>query len=125
MYAALAAEAALLVAAEWARGVELVVCVRPDHAGAKLRDYLKNLRAFVGPDAGAQTVRSVVRALDRFLGCAESHHAQHGSKDFLLCHTMARGHAGDEARRKPVTSLGQGTAWLDKFATFLHTGINK
>ena len=66
MPTAFAAEAAFLVAAEGTGGIEFVVGVCPDDAGPQLVHHLENLAAFVGPDAGAQAVRRVVRALDRF-----------------------------------------------------------
>src|SRR5262245_51958622 len=62
---ALAAEAALLVAAEGRARVELVVRVRPHHARAEALRDPEALRSLVGPDAGRQAVHRVVRLLDR------------------------------------------------------------
>src|SRR5436190_2903105 len=103
MHAAFAPEAAFLVAAEWRRRIELVIRIRPNDACAQLRDHLENLAAFVRPYARAQAVRGVIRALDRFVRRAKSHHAQHRPEDFLLRHAMTRSDPRDEARRKPVT----------------------
>src|SRR6187402_1262222 len=83
LQSALATEAAFLVAAERTRRVELVVGVRPDHAGAQLVDHLENLAALVRPHARAQAVGNVVRALERFLRRAERHHAQYRSENLL------------------------------------------
>src|SRR5690349_11436495 len=57
---AFTAETAFLVAAEGAGGIELVVSVGPDDAGAQLVHHLENLAAFVGPNAGAKSVGNVV-----------------------------------------------------------------
>ena len=64
MHATLATEAAFLVSAEGRSGVELIVSVRPHHACAQLRYHLENLAAFVGPDAGTESIGCVIRALD-------------------------------------------------------------
>src|SRR5881392_4058235 len=98
MPAAFAAETAFLIAAERTGGIEFVVGVRPDDAGAKFTHDLENLAAFIGPDASAQSVRRIVRALDCFFRGAERHHAQDRAEDFLLGDPMRRGNAGKEAR---------------------------
>ena len=85
---AFATESAFLIAPEWACRVKFIISVRPDDARAQFAHDLENLAAFVGPDAGAQAIRRVVRALDRFFGRAERHHAQHRPENFLRCHTM-------------------------------------
>src|SRR5262249_3879187 len=94
VYAAFAAEAAFLVAAKRARGVELVVSVCPDHPGAELRNDLENLAAFVGPDSGAEAVRRVVGAFDGFVRRAESHDTENRPEDLLLGDAVAGSHAG-------------------------------
>src|SRR5207253_8458803 len=82
--AALAAEARLLVAAERRRRVEAVVRVRPHDAGAQLLRHPQDPRALLGPDAGGQAVRRVVRPLDRLVRRAERQHRQHRAEDLLL-----------------------------------------
>src|SRR5581483_263091 len=62
---ALATEAGLLVAAERRRRIEAVVRVRPDHAGLQPLGHPEDPRALLGPHAGGETVRRVVRLLDR------------------------------------------------------------
>ena len=96
------AKPTLFISAEGTGGIELVVGVCPDDAGPQLVHDLEDLAAFIGPDAGAQTIRSVVRALDCFFGRAESHDTQDRAKDFFLRDAMRRGDAGEEARRIPV-----------------------
>src|SRR3981081_889043 len=102
MSSAFATEAAFLVATEGTGWIEFVVGIRPDHAGSQFVDDLENLAAFVGPDPGAQTVGSVVRALDRFFRCAEGHHAEDGAEDFFLRDSMRSGDAGEETWRIPI-----------------------
>ena len=75
MAPAFAPKPAFLISAERTRRIEFVIGIRPDDAGPQFVDDLENLAAFVGPNAGAQTVRRVICALDRFFGRAESHHA--------------------------------------------------
>src|SRR5437870_5614100 len=103
MQAALAAEAAFFISSKRASRIEFVVGVGPDNAGAEFVYDLENLTAFVGPDAGAQTVRRVVGALDRFLRCAESHHTQHRADDFFLCDPVRHRYAGEKAGWIPIT----------------------
>src|SRR5581483_828825 len=74
--AALAAEARLLVAPEGARGIEAVVRVRPHDAGAQPVGHPEDARALLGPDAGGEPVRGVVRLLDGLLRGAERQHAE-------------------------------------------------
>src|SRR5215216_1947136 len=64
---AFAAEAGFLVAAERRGRIEFVEGVRPDDAGLELHAHLQDSRTLVGPHPGAQSVRRVVRLLDRLL----------------------------------------------------------
>src|ERR1700721_381428 len=75
--AAFTAKATFFVTTERTCGIELIISVRPDNAGAELVHHLENLAAFVGPNARAQTIRSIVRALERFFRGAKCHDAQH------------------------------------------------
>ena len=102
MPSAFAPESAFFVAAERTRRIEFVVGVRPDDAGAQFAHDLENLAAFVGPNAGAQSVRRIVRALDRFFRRAKGHHAQDRTKNFLLRDAVRCRHPGEETRRIPV-----------------------
>src|SRR6185436_5245136 len=70
--AAFAADPALFVPAERRRGIELVVGVRPHDAGAQFARDLEYLGSFVGPDAGREAVRRVVRFLYALLNRAEA-----------------------------------------------------
>jgi hypothetical protein len=63
LLATLAAEAAFLIATERTGSIELVVSLGSDDTGAELRNECENVAAFVGPDAGAQSVWRVVGAL--------------------------------------------------------------
>src|SRR4051812_25503308 len=81
--AALAAVPRLLVAAERRRGVEAVERVGPHHAGPQLVRHPEDARALVGPHAGRQSVRRVVRLLDRLLRRAEGQYRQHRPEDLL------------------------------------------
>src|SRR5204862_4294469 len=113
------------VPAEWTRRIELVVRVRPDHAGAQLADHLENLAPLVGPNAGAQSVRSIVGAFDRLLRCAECHHAEYRPEDLFLRHAMARSNSRDQARRKPITALGQRTPRLHQLSAFIDSRLHQ
>ena len=86
--AALAAVAGLLVAAERAGRVEAVEGVRPHHAGAHGAHHLEDAAALLGPHAGRQAVRRVVRLLDRLLGRPEGEDRQHRAEDLLLRDAM-------------------------------------
>ena len=84
MSSTLSPKSALFVTAEGTGGIEFVVGIRPNHAGTQFVHDLENLAAFVGPNAGAQTVRRVIGAFDRFIRRAESHDAQDRPEDFFL-----------------------------------------
>src|SRR3954453_23581043 len=86
---ALAAEARHLVAAERARRVESVERVRPDDAGAQALGHPEDALALLRPDAGAQSVRRVVRLLDRLVRRAEREDGQHRAEDLLLRDAVA------------------------------------
>src|ERR1044071_5845345 len=73
LHAAFPSKPAFFVAAERARGIELVVGVGPNDAGAKFVGELENLAAFIRPNTSAQTIRDVVGAFESFFRRAESH----------------------------------------------------
>ena len=70
-------------------------------------------------------MRSVVGALDRFLWRAESHYAQERAENFLACDAMRRSHAGEKARRIPVTFFRQPESWLDQLRAFLQPALDQ
>ena len=104
---ALAAEAALLVAAERRGRVEVVVGVLPDHAGLQRARDLERLRALVGPDARGQPVRGVVRLLDRLGLRAEGEHRDDRPEDLLDRDPVRGRDVGEERRREPAAAVGQ------------------
>src|SRR6476646_4582867 len=105
--AALAAEAGFLVTAERARRIEAVERVRPYDSGAQLLRHPEDPRALLRPDARRQSVRRVVRLLDRLLGRAERQHAQHRAEDLLLGDPVALRDIREHGRREPVALLRQ------------------
>src|SRR5439155_12001278 len=107
MPAALATEAALLVAAEGRGWVEPVERVGPDDAGAHPFGHPEDPRALLGPDAGAEPVRGVVRLLHRLLRGAEREDRQHGSEDLLARDPVGLRHAGEQRRCEPEAALRQ------------------
>src|ERR1700722_4198914 len=125
LHAAFAAEAAFLVAAKGAGGIEFVVGVGPDDAGAEVVHHLENLAAFVGPDAGTQAIRSVVGALEGFFGCAKGHHAEDGAENFLLCDAMRGGDAGKKTRTEPIALVRHGATGLHEFGAFVHAALHQ
>src|SRR5207253_1217592 len=93
---AFAAKAAFLVAPEWAGGIELVVGVRPNHAGAKLINDFENFTSLFRPNAGAQSVRRIVSTRDCFFGSPEGHHTQDRSENFFLRDAMRGRYTGEK-----------------------------
>src|SRR5579864_7578439 len=81
--AALAPEPRLLVTAERARGIEAVVGVGPDDAGAQALRHPEDAGALFRPHAGREPERCVVRLLDRLLRRAEREHGEHRAEDLL------------------------------------------
>src|SRR5438874_2283364 len=116
---ALAAEARLLVAAERRRRVEPVVRVRPDYAGAQAFGHPENARALLGPHACAETVRRVVRLLDRFIRRAERQDREHRPEDLLLRDPVALRDVREDRRHEPVALLGQTTRRLVDLRTLV------
>src|SRR3954468_13638467 len=100
--AALTAVTGLLVSAERRRRVELVERVGPHHSGAQLVGHGEDQRALLGPDAGRQTVRRVVRLLDGLVRGPEGEYRQDGAEDLLAGDAVRLGHAGEDGRREPV-----------------------
>src|SRR5580658_3667863 len=92
--AALPAEPALLVAAEWRRGVEPVERVGPDDARLELRRHPEDPGALLRPDARAQAIGRVVGLLDRLVHGAEREDREHGSEDLLAGDPVALRDAG-------------------------------
>src|SRR5438034_8529009 len=119
---ALAAEARLLVAAERRRRVEPVVRVRPDHAGAQAFGHPENARALLGPDARAETVRRVVRLLDRLIRRAERQDREHRPEDLLLRDPVALRDVREDRRHEPVALLGQAARRLVDLRALLLAG---
>ena len=105
--AALAAEAALLVAAERRRRVELVVRVLPHDAGLQAARHGQRARALVGPHAGGQAVGARVGLLDRLGLRAERQHRHDRAEDLLDGDPVGGRDVGEQRRREPVAALGQ------------------
>src|SRR5215210_995130 len=117
--AALAAEAALLVAAERRGRIEAVVGVRPDHARAQALRQREDARALLGPHARREAVRRVVRFLDRFVRGAERQHREHRPEDLLLRNPVALGDVREDGRDEPVALLGQAALRLEDLGALL------
>src|ERR1022692_229404 len=96
MEAAFAPKAALFIAAERRRRVELVERVSPDDTRAQLRGDLEILAAFVGPDPGRETIRSVVGFFHRLVGRPECEDGQYRTEDFFARDAVRHGDAGEE-----------------------------
>src|SRR5687767_3749424 len=123
--ATLAAEAGLLVPAKWRRRVELVVRVRPHHAGLQFDAHLEDARSFVCPHASAQPVRRVVRLLDRFLDRAERQDAEHRAEDLFARDAMAHGYAAKDRRPEIKSFRRQATGWLKDLRAFLAATLHQ
>src|SRR5262249_29472029 len=80
----LAAEAALLVAAEGRGGVEDVVAIDPDRSRLERLGELVRLRDVGGPDRGGEAVRRVVSGLRDLLHVLERDRADDRSEDLFL-----------------------------------------
>src|SRR6185369_12279113 len=100
-----------LITAERRRRVELVERVGPNHAGAQLVGDREDPRTLLGPDAGAQAVRSVVGLLHRLGRRAEGEDRQHRPEDLLAGDPVSLGNAGEDRRREPEAALWQVTRW--------------
>src|SRR6202034_4538879 len=81
-----AAPPGLLVAAERQSGVEHVVAVDPDRAGAELRRDAVSLGDVLGPNPRRQTVLGVVGFSDEVVDILERYGGDDGPKDFLAPH---------------------------------------
>src|SRR4051794_29411898 len=117
--AAFAAEARLLVAAERRRRVEAVERVRPDDARTQALSHPEDARSLLGPNSRAQSVRRVVRLLERFLGRAERQHGEHRPEDLLLRDAVALRDVREHRRREPIALLGQSARRLIDLRAFL------
>src|ERR1700688_337463 len=98
LLAQLAAEAALLVAAERGAGVVPVVLVDPHRARLHLPRDLVRLADVAGPDAGGEAVDVGVGLLHRVLDVAERDHHQHRSEDLLPRHGHVVAHPVEDGR---------------------------
>src|SRR5574341_2607327 len=105
--AALAAEPGLLVAAERARGVELVEGVGPHNAGAQPAGQPQDAAALFGPDARREAVRGVVGLGDRLVRGAEGQHREDRAEDLLLRHPVGLRDAGEHGGWEPEAARGQ------------------
>src|SRR6185436_4581717 len=125
MHPTLASETRFLVPPERRGGIELVVRIRPDHAGAELRGHLQNARAFLRPHTRRQSIRRVVRLLDRFLGRAEREHREDGAEDLFLGDAVGLRDAGEEGRREPEAARGQLARGLHHLRAFLDAALDE
>src|SRR5882724_8000734 len=107
LHSTLAAKPSLFITTERACRVKFVVSISPNDAGAEFTYHLEDLATFVGPNAGAETIGNIVRALESFFWRAERHNAQNRPKNFLLRNPVCHGHTGQKGGRKPVTALWQ------------------
>src|SRR5690242_2767742 len=125
MSSTLAAEAGLLVTAERRARIEAVERVRPDHAGAEPLRHPEDAGAFLGPDAGAQSVRRVVCLLDRFLRRPECEHRENGAEDLLLRDAVALRDIREDGGDEPVALLRKHARGLVDLGAFLDSGGNE
>src|SRR4029077_13518595 len=122
---AFAAEAGFLVAAERRRRVEPVERVRPHDARAQTLGHPEDARALLRPDPGAQSVRRVVRLLDRFLGRAERQNRENRAEDLFLRDAIALRDVREHRRHEPVALLGQAARRLVDLRSFVLTGFDE
>src|SRR5262249_34662036 len=90
------AKPALTVAAESARGIKQVGTVDPHDASLDARGGLQCHVDTLTPDAGSESIRSVVGQLHRLPWRSERHGRKHGSEDFLLGDHRGRMYVGEE-----------------------------
>ena len=100
-------EAAFFVAAERTRRIEFVERVRPDDARADLPGHLENLRAFIGPHAAGQTVRSVVGLFHRFVLGAERENREYRAENLVLSERARRRDVVEDRRRDVVAVVSR------------------
>ena len=125
MFAAFAAEAGFLVAAEGAGGVEFVVGVCPDDAGFEFGGHLQDAGAFVGPDAGAEAVGGVVGFFHGFLGGAEGEDGEDGAEDFLAGDAVAEGDIREERGGEVEPALRESAGGLVDFRAFADAAFHE
>ena len=106
VHAHLAAEAALLVAAERRRRVVDVVGVDPDRAGLELARDVVRLLDVLRPDRGGQAVARVVGARDRLVDVGELDRRQHRPEDLLARDRHLRRDAVEHRRLEEVALAG-------------------
>src|SRR3954447_25497417 len=119
------AEAGLLVTAERRCRVEAVERVRPHDAGAQPVRHPEDARALLRPDTGAQSVRRVVRLLDRLVRRAECQDRQHGAEDLLLRDAVALRNIREDRRREPVALLRQAAGRLVDLGALFFPGCDE
>src|SRR6185295_16579085 len=96
LLAELAAEAALLVAAEGRGGVVPVVLVDPHRPGLDAPRHLVGLADIARPHAGGEAVDRGVGELDGFLDLLERDDGEHRPEDFLAGHLHVVAHAVED-----------------------------
>jgi len=114
LLAELAADAGLLVAAEGVPGVEEVVVVDPDRAGAQALGHPDGAGRVAAPHGAGQAVPGVVGHGDRVVVVVDRDHGQDRAEDLLLGDARGRVGPGEDGGGEVEAALVAGN--LDPMA---------
>src|ERR1700722_3521818 len=120
-----AAPAGLLVAAERKSGVEDVVAVDPDGAGAELVGDLVGFLDVARPDACGEAVDGVVGFFHDFVEIGEGSRDDDGAEDFLLHDFHIFGGVDEDRRLDEVALVTVAFAAGDCFRAVLFAGVEE
>src|SRR4051794_25561323 len=102
-FAAFAADAALLHAAEGDAKVADEAAVYPDSAGVDFFGDAMGAAEVLSPDTGSEAVIAIVRITDHFFFAVERRDRHDWAKDFFAVRPAGNGEIGQDGRREKVT----------------------
>src|SRR3984893_5173794 len=114
VFAEFAADAGLLEAAERGGGVEDVIAIHPDGAGADAVGDGVGFGDVLGPDGGGEAVERFVGALDDFADVLEFENGHYRAEDFFLRNLHVVLHVGENGGLDKVALVANAIAAGDE-----------
>ena len=125
MHATFASETRFLVAAKWACRVKTIEGICPDNAGSNFVGHCENAASLLGPDSGTESVGSVIRFLNCFIGGPESENTEYWSKNFLAGNTVGLRDVGKHCGSEPETFLWNHAIRTPTLGAFIFTTLGQ